>query len=115
MVDLVDVYPKYMHQSAWKGYENVRLVPKEGNLLAINACVLASASQMCREMLKQSWESNLEGEMNILTQLTESDLIKVYTFVTSGIIDCHVSIEEALKDESTVSAFSTWCRTPPRW
>lgn len=96
--------PGYTIPAAWKGYEDVTIFSKDGLSLAVNSCVLASASAMCRQML----ESVADDKLCVLTELPWKDLVKVYTFIATGHIYSHASVDKVLQDESSATAFATF-------
>lgn len=48
----VPCQPSYTDHWASVGYENVRLISKEGYMVAMNACIFASSSQLCYDLLR---------------------------------------------------------------
>ena len=103
----IDFEPLYMEPNATAGYQNVALTSREGNQCRINSLIFASLSKMAYQMMENA--DQLAGEdFYIKTEFSDSELLKICKFATTGRIDGFKSEKELLQDDVTVVMFQSF-------
>ena len=76
--------PWFLEAASFEGHENVTLASADGQRVAINACVFASASPWCYDMLKSvpaEWD-----DFCVITELPLTDLMAFKRLASTGCV-----------------------------
>jgi len=98
----------YAQPIASKGHENVHLISSDGFMVGMNACIFASASKLCHDLLRSVGPFAADEVYYISTELTKSELETFVVFSCGGTIKGYERETDLVSSANLQQLFSSF-------